>query len=98
MCIIVSRIIAVLGIYLPAVYSGQNELWSHGPPPATDTTVVAWSENPTYIESTFVGCHVKATMDNGVGVDNEEQGASVLVCQAPKGGWAAAWPELKHYN
>jgi 4-amino-4-deoxy-L-arabinose transferase-like glycosyltransferase len=83
---------------LPNVYSGQNELWSHGPPPAADTTVLVWNENPEYIESVFVGCQVKATMDNGVGVANEEQGASVLVCRVPAGGWAAIWPELKHYN
>jgi hypothetical protein len=83
---------------LPAVYSGQNELWYHGPPPATATTVVAWSENPEHTESVFTGCQVKATMDNGIGVDNEEQGASVLVCQVPAAGWAAIWPGLQHYD
>jgi 4-amino-4-deoxy-L-arabinose transferase-like glycosyltransferase len=83
---------------LPAVYSGQNELWYHGPPPATATTVVVWDENPTYIKSRFDNCDVKATMDNGVGVDNEEQGSAVLVCQVPAGGWAALWPKLQHYD
>jgi hypothetical protein len=83
---------------LPTVYSGQNQLWFEGPPPATATTVIAWTEDPERSESIFANCRVGATMDNGVGVDNEEQGSKVLVCQLPAGGWAAAWPELQHYD
>jgi hypothetical protein len=37
-------------------------------------------------------------MDNGYGVDNEEQGSSVLVCENPVGGWAAVWPRIQHYD
>jgi hypothetical protein len=83
---------------LPSVYSGQNELWYHGPPPAAATTVIAWTEDPDRTESIFAGCRTGATMDNGVGVDNEEQGSAVLVCQVPADGWAATWPKLQHYD
>lgn len=37
-------------------------------------------------------------MDNGVGVDNEEQGSVVAVCRDPIDGWAAVWPRLQHYD
>jgi hypothetical protein len=37
-------------------------------------------------------------MDNGVGVDNEEQGSTVWVCRDPQGGWAAQWPSLRHLS
>ncbi len=83
---------------LPAVYSGQNELYFHGPPPEADTTVVVWNESPRHIESIFDGCQIRATMDNGVGVDNEEQGSAVLVCRVPPAGWASTWPRLQHYD
>jgi 4-amino-4-deoxy-L-arabinose transferase-like glycosyltransferase len=83
---------------LPSVYSGQNELYYHGPPPAADTTVIAWNEDPEFVESVLADCRVAATMDNGVGVDNEEQGSTVLVCQLPAAGWAATWPKLQHYD
>jgi hypothetical protein len=83
---------------LPSVYSGQNELYYHGPPPAADTTVIAWNEDPDFVRTVLADCRVGAAMDNGVGVDNEEQGSTVLVCQMPADGWAATWPKLQHYD
>jgi hypothetical protein len=87
-----------LAYRLPAVYSGQNELWYRSPPPAADTTVLVWNENPKFIESVFSGCQMRATMDNGFGVDLEEQGSGVLLCHVPATGWAALWPRLQHYD
>jgi 4-amino-4-deoxy-L-arabinose transferase-like glycosyltransferase len=82
---------------LPAVYSGQNELWYLGPPPADRTVVIVWSEG-TELQRHFDGCTVKATMDNGYGIHNEEQGSTVSVCTLPSGGWAAVWPLVQHYD
>jgi hypothetical protein len=81
---------------LPSVYSGHNELYDHGPPPAADTIVVAWTEGPSFVSGILAGCEQRATMANGVGVKNEEEGSAVLVCHLPPGGWAAAWPLLQH--
>lgn len=81
---------------LPAVYSGHNELYYMGPPPADRTVVIAWTQSITWLIGIFPGCQVKASMDNGVGVDNEEQGSVVAVCSSPAQGWAAAWPSLQH--
>lgn len=34
-------------------------------------------------------------MDNGVGVDNDEQGNPVWVCRDQLVSWDTAWPELR---
>jgi hypothetical protein len=83
---------------LPAVYSAQNELYFHGPPPADATVVIAWTEGPASLARFFATCDRRAVMDNGVGVDNEEQGSAVLVCRDPVGGWSSVWPHLQHYD
>jgi hypothetical protein len=45
---------------------------------------------------TMRSCRVAARIDNGVGVDNDEQGARVLVCRGPVRSWAQEWPSLRH--
>jgi hypothetical protein len=80
------------------VYSGHNELWNYGPPPERDTVVVVWTEDPAGPGDRAGSCELKARMDDGVGVDNEEQGSTVWVCRDPKGGWAKLWPSLRHLS
>jgi hypothetical protein len=46
----------------------------------------------------FSGCREAAVVDNGVGLDNEEQGGLVFVCRAPARPWSALWPELRHLD
>jgi hypothetical protein len=89
---------ALVRFGLPNVYSGQNQLWYEGPPPDTATVAVVWTQSPRGWERIFAHCEQRATIDNGVGVDNEEQGSIVAVCQGPVGGWAAVWPDLQHYD
>ena len=83
---------------LPTAYSGQNELYFHGPPPADKTVVVVWAQEPQGLNRIFASCDRKATMDNGLGVDNEEQGSAVVICRDPIGGWPAIWPRIQHYD
>jgi 4-amino-4-deoxy-L-arabinose transferase-like glycosyltransferase len=86
------------GVYgLPDVYSGQNELYYHGPPPADRTVVLVWSEGQGLLRA-FDACEAKATLDHAYGVDNEEQGSVIAVCRLPGEGWAAVWPRLQHYD
>jgi 4-amino-4-deoxy-L-arabinose transferase-like glycosyltransferase len=82
---------------LPPVYSGQNQLWYYGPPPDDRTVVLVWAEGDGVLRH-FDDCQVRATMDNGYGVHNEEQGSQLAVCRLPAGGWAAVWPSLQHYD
>ncbi len=48
--------------------------------------------------SHFGSCRIADRLDNGLDVDNEEQGQPVAVCESPRGGWAAVWPSLKHLD
>ena len=41
---------------------------------------------------------VRARLDNGVDVDNEEQGLPVAVCTGPTASWAVLWPRLHHLD
>ncbi len=84
---------------LPSVYSGHNELHTYGPPPADKTVAVVVGYGQAGISARFAGgCEKAATLDNGVGVDNEEQGQAVWVCRDPAGGWSAVWPDFHHYD
>jgi 4-amino-4-deoxy-L-arabinose transferase-like glycosyltransferase len=90
--------VARYGADLPAVYSGQNALYDEGPPPASHDLVLAWTEDFRDLAAHFDGCRRLASMDNGVGVDNEDQGSVVAFCQVPPGGWEALWPSLRHFD
>jgi 4-amino-4-deoxy-L-arabinose transferase-like glycosyltransferase len=83
---------------LPAVYSGQNELWYLGPPPESATVaVLVWQDDATRLPM-FGSCEAKAALDNGYGVDNEEQAARVYVCRDRRGTWAELWPRFQHFD
>jgi hypothetical protein len=56
--------------------------------------LVGYDSAPTWA----VGCRVVAHIDNGVDVDNEEQGGAVQVCQRPSGTWASVWPQVTHLS
>ncbi|MGI5246993.1 ArnT family glycosyltransferase [Dactylosporangium sp. CA-139066] len=84
---------------LPDVYSGQNELWYLGPPPESATVVVWVTEGDGPLHQTFFGsCESKAALDNGYGIDNEEQTAHVYVCRDRKVTWDELWPKAQHFD
>lgn len=92
--------LAVLGREhgLPWPYSGHNELHRYGPPPREARVAVVIGGSAVGWSRFFESCTTEGVLDNGVGVDNEEQGRDVAVCRAPIGGWAAVWPELAHLD
>jgi len=86
----------LLGTGLPPVYSGHNSFWEWGPPPADRTVVVHVGDwRPADWSQFFVGCHVVATIDNGLGIENGEQGAAVSVCIGLRASWSTMWPSLR---
>jgi hypothetical protein len=86
----------LMGRGLPPVYSGHNSYWDWGPPPADLTVVVHVGDwRPTDWSQFFVGCHVVAYIDNGLGIDNGEQGAAVSVCTGLRAPWTTLWPSLR---
>jgi 4-amino-4-deoxy-L-arabinose transferase-like glycosyltransferase len=86
----------LLGSGLPPVYSGHNSYWSWGPPPEDRTVVVHVGDwRPADYASYLSGCHDVARIDNGLGIENGEQGTAVSVCTGLHGTWSAIWPALR---
>ncbi|WP_227878508.1 ArnT family glycosyltransferase [Arthrobacter dokdonensis] len=81
---------------LPPVFSGQNQLHAYGPPPATATAAVTVGFDE--LSNLFTSCTVKARLDNGIGVQNEEQGRAVMVCRGLRAPWTSLWPGMQHYD
>jgi 4-amino-4-deoxy-L-arabinose transferase-like glycosyltransferase len=81
---------------LPPVYSGHNELYYEARPPSFATVVVFVGGQLARAGTLFSSCITAGHLDNGVGVDNEEQDEPIGVCRGPRGGWAATWPALAH--
>ncbi|GGZ26487.1 hypothetical protein GCM10010387_19750 [Streptomyces inusitatus] len=81
---------------LPEVYSGHNELHAWGPPPDSADVVVAVGVDRSRLTADFTSCAVVGKVDNGVGVENAEQGAPITVCHGRKASWALLWPAY-HY-
>jgi hypothetical protein len=80
------------------VYSAQNALYDQARPPASVTTVVVVGGQFAEVRALFDTCRVVDHLDNGVGVDNEEQGEPVAVCSGPTASWTALWPRLRHLD
>jgi 4-amino-4-deoxy-L-arabinose transferase-like glycosyltransferase len=83
---------------LPPAYSGHNGFseWGQPNPNATAALVLGY-QDPTDAAPYFGGCITLATIDDGVGLDNDEQGLPVMLCH-PTASWATLWPQLRHYN
>ena len=86
-----------LARYAPTVaaYSGHNALWSLGPPPESVRTVVAVGFEKATLRAWFGRVRPAGRFDNGLDLDNEEQGARFFVCTRRVATWAELWPEVR---
>jgi len=83
---------------LPRAYSGHNGFSEWGIPPVADTlTLLVGYERAAEAAPYFEQCRTLATVDDGVGLDNQEQGLPVMLCRT-NGLWPALWPHLIHYD
>ena len=83
---------------LPRAYSGHNGFSEWGQPPASDGhALVIGHGTPSAAAPSFEGCRTLATINDGVGLNNDEQGMPLLLCRlsAP---WSELWPSLTHYD
>ncbi|HEU0316523.1 MAG TPA: hypothetical protein VFR49_04290, partial [Solirubrobacteraceae bacterium] len=83
---------------LPYPYSGHNGWTLWGPPPDRDTTALLVGVDPAQADMDFLGCRLRAQIDDGVGLDNDEQGAPVEICHGERQPWARLWASLRHYD
>lgn len=82
---------------LPAAHSGHNELYRLSTPPEDARTVVVIGAQSAVADRVFSSCYEAGTLDNELGIDNEEQGESILVCQRLNP-WSEIWPHFQHLN
>jgi len=85
-------------MHLPPAYSGANNFWLWGPPPAANTSVIAVNLDPAFLRREFAHVRLAGTFWNGLGVSDDEQGIQVFVATGLKTTWALAWPAFRRYS
>jgi len=83
---------------LPRAYSGHNGFseWGHPGASATHALLVGF-DGARDAAPFFAGCRRVGLVDNGVGLQNDEQGLPLLLCR-PARSRTRLWPSLTHYN
>jgi len=84
---------------IPRAYSGHNAFWRFGrPPDGAHPIIVVGYHHREALRGEFRGCVLSARIDNGVAVDNEEQGARIWTCATTTEPWSRLWPRLHSLN
>lgn len=83
---------------LPQAFSGHNGFAFWGPPTLEGPVVLVGFDTSPATERLFTNCHVATKVDNGVNLNNQEQGTLIQVCATPARPWAKLWPKLVHFN
>ena len=78
------------------VFSGHNGLWDRGHPSASTVVVVGGQFDR--VRASFASCEVVAELDNGLEIDNEEQGEPIAVCRDPLRPWPQLWASFRHLS
>jgi Dolichyl-phosphate-mannose-protein mannosyltransferase len=86
------------GLGLPQAYSGNNNFWLWGPPPADDSTAIAVNMDPAFLRREFAHVRLVTTFWNGLGVSDDEQGARIYIATGLRSSWAQAWPAFRQYS
>jgi hypothetical protein len=80
------------------VYAVHNAYWLWGPPPSSADPVVAVGFDPARLQPYFRSVGLATRLDNGVGVDDDEQQVSVRVCRRLNTPWPVVWKSLRAYG
>jgi 4-amino-4-deoxy-L-arabinose transferase-like glycosyltransferase len=84
---------------LPPAYSGHNGFaeWAVPIGQAGPVVLVGYSDD-TVRGRLFGACQRQATLDNGLGLDTQEQGVPVWVCGQPPRPWSETWDDVRHLD
>jgi len=86
------------GFGLPQVYSGANNFWLWGPPPAADSAAIAVNLDPAFLRREFAHVRLVATFWNGLGVSDDEQGVPVYLVTGLRSSWSRSWPAFRNFS
>jgi 4-amino-4-deoxy-L-arabinose transferase-like glycosyltransferase len=81
---------------IPRVYSGHNAFWDYGPPPVNTTTVLAIGYPTSDLHKWFGSVRPMGRIDNGLNLENDEQGRHVWLCMTPRASWTTLWPHMRN--
>jgi hypothetical protein len=81
---------------LPKAYSGHNAYGYWGAPPDGAAPVIAVGLDAEERAEQLRDCRPAARVDDGVGIDNDEQGTTVYVCAGPRRPWSDEWASIRH--
>ena len=83
-----------------ASFSGHNSYWWWGAPSGDGSVVivVGYQQASDLLAQRFRSVTLARRLDNGHGVDNEEQGQPVWVCRGLRGSWPNTWIAWRHYD
>ncbi|CAM4191978.1 glycosyltransferase family 39 protein [Nocardia ninae] len=81
---------------LPKPHSGHNSYWWWGPPSDTATEVLTVGLERDYLTRFCTDLQPAGHIDNGLDIDNDEQGEPLFVCRNPRASWSELWPQAKH--
>jgi hypothetical protein len=83
---------------LPQAYSGHNNFWFWGPPPASDTAAVVIGLDPALLHREFQHVTEAAVYRNGLNVADDEENTPIYICTGLRTSWAAAWPAFRDFS
>jgi hypothetical protein len=86
------------GLGLPPAHSGHNSYADWRTPPETATTAIVLGYDRDALRRWFGSVELAARVDNGIGLDNNEQGTPVWVCRDRHGSWGELWPDIRHVS
>jgi hypothetical protein len=81
---------------LAEVYGAQNSMWDLGPPPADASTALVLDYPVGDLRRWFRDVRAVGRIDNGVHLDNDEQGRTVWLCTHPTRPWPSLWRAMRH--
>jgi 4-amino-4-deoxy-L-arabinose transferase-like glycosyltransferase len=79
-----------------AVVSGHNALWFQARPSDSARTVLVIGQRA--VAERYFDCREAGRLDNGLGVDSEEQGVPLALCTNPRAAWSEIWPAFAHLD
>lgn len=83
---------------LPEPYSGHNSYADWRRPEDPDATVVGVRLHAEHLSEYFERCRQVDRVQFPYAVDNEVDGAPLVVCRDLRGTWAEVWPQLRHLD
>ena len=85
-------------IKLPVI-SAHNSHWLWGPGAnEPQTLIIVGARHTAWMEKFYGRVEKVGTINNALGIRNEEQGGGIFMCREPKGLLRDAWPELNHFQ